>query len=149
MSVAVGVLPDIRTFRIEDYPQALRLWQSTDEAGLSDADSLEGISRFLARNPSLSFVAVDDATVVATVLCGHDGRRGLIHHLVVASSYRRKGLGRALVSRALTALHDAKIEKCHLLVFRENDSGRAFWKHIGGEERISLATFSLPTADGG
>lgn len=139
----------IRTFRIEDHAEAFRLWESTGEVGLSDADSLDNISRFLERNPSLSFVAIDDAKIVGTVLCGHDGRRGLIHHLVVSSDHRRQGLGRALVSRALAALHEAKIDKCHLLVFRDNVAGRAFWHGIGGDERVSLATFSLATGDAG
>lgn len=137
--------PTIRVFRIEDHPRAFELWSSTDGVGPSDADSLESISRFLERNPSLSFVALDGSTLVGTVLCGHDGRRGLIHHLAVSASHRRKGLGRALVSRALAALRDADIDKCHLLVFRDNGPARAFWAAIGGEERVSLTTFSLLT----
>jgi len=140
---------EIRAFRIEDHPQAWRLWDATEGVGLSDADSRESISRFLERNRALSFIAIDRAAVVGTVLCGHDGRRGLIHHLVVASAYRRQGLGRTLVSRALAALRDAKIQKCHLLVFRDNESGRAFWSRIGAEERVSLTTFSLATGDAG
>jgi putative acetyltransferase len=42
-------------------------------------------------------------------------------------------------------LRDAGIQKCHLLVFRENASGRAFWERVGAEERVTLTTFSLPT----
>ena len=125
----------------------MTLWQSSDEVGLSDADSLEGISQFISRNPLLSFVAVDDRAVVATILCGHDGRRGLVHHLVVAPAHRRNGLGRALVSRVLVALRNQNIQKCHLLVFRDNAVGRAFWKGIGGEERVTLVTFSLATGE--
>ncbi|MQK65990.1 GNAT family N-acetyltransferase, partial [Escherichia coli] len=87
--------------------------------GLSDADSFENVARFLERNPGLSFVATDAERVVATILCGHDGRRGLIHHLLVAPTHRRQGLGRALLSRALAALGQAQIQKCHLLVFRD------------------------------
>ena len=137
----------IRTFRIEDHAQARQLWEAMEGVGLSDADSHENIARFLERNPSLSFVAVDGGSVVATVRCGHDGRRGLVHHLAVASTHRRRGLGRALVAHALAALREQKIQKCHLLVFRENTSGRVFWERIGAEERVTLTTFSLATAD--
>src|SRR5690349_12036470 len=121
---------DIRAFRADDHAQALALWQATAGVGLSGADSFENVARFLVRNPGLSFVATEADVVVATILCGHDGRRGLIHHLAVASRCRRAGIGRALVSRALAALRREGIEKCHLLVFDENAEGRAFWKSI-------------------
>ena len=136
---------DIRVFEPEDHAQARELWDSTEGVGLSDADSFENVRRFLERNPGLSFVATDNQLVVGTILCGHDGRRGLIHHLAVAPSQRRKGLGRALVRCALAALHQEGIQKCHLLVFHENASGRAFWRSVGAEERTALGIFSLPT----
>jgi ribosomal protein S18 acetylase RimI-like enzyme len=113
--------------------------------GLSGADSFESVQRFLERNPGLSFVATMGAEVVGTILCGHDGRRGLIHHLAVAQRHRRRGLGRALLSRSLAALQSIQIDKCHLLVFRENAAGRAFWENVGAEERLTLATFSIAT----
>jgi len=137
---------EIRVFRAEDHAQAWSLWASSEGVGLSSADSFENVSRFLERNPALSYVAVDGQTVVATILCGHDGRRGLIHHLAVAPAYRRNGLGRALVARSLAALRQDRIEKCHLLVFRENASGRTFWERVGAEERVTLSVFSLPTS---
>ena len=135
----------IRAFRPDDHAQAQALWSSTEGVGLSSADSSENIARFLERNPGLSFVATDSDVVVGTILCGHDGRRGLIHHLAVASAHRRKGLGRTLVKEALAALRRDGIEKCHLLVFRQNSEGRAFWLRVGAEERTTLGLFSLPT----
>ncbi|HYP98411.1 MAG TPA: GNAT family N-acetyltransferase [Polyangiaceae bacterium] len=136
---------EIRAFRPDDHAQALALWDATAGVGLSSADSFDNIARFLRRNPGLSFVGVENQVVVATILCGHDGRRGLIHHLAVATPHRREGLGRALVSHALLALRAEGIEKCHLLVFDENGAGREFWKSIGAEERTTLGVFSLLT----
>ena len=138
---------ELRVFTKDDHAAALQLWEASEGVGLSDADSFENIARFLERNPGLSFVATEGERVVATILCGHDGRRGLIHHLVVSPTHRRKGIGRQLVERALAALNDAQIQKCHLLVFRENREGIAFWQGIGGEERVLLTLFSLPTGD--
>jgi hypothetical protein len=43
-----------------------------------------------------------------------------------------------LVRRALRALRAEGIDKCHLFVFRTNTAGYEFWRHIGGEERVSL-----------
>jgi ribosomal protein S18 acetylase RimI-like enzyme len=137
---------DFREFRIEDFARARELWESTPGVGLSEADSMDNVARFLARNPALSFVAVEHGNVVGTILCGHDGRRGLIHHLAVSSDHRRRGIGRELVRRGLAALCDSGIRKCHLLVFRENAAAQAFWQRIGAEERTSLVTFSMVTA---
>ncbi|MFZ5889599.1 MAG: GNAT family N-acetyltransferase [Myxococcota bacterium] len=135
----------IREFCSADYAEALKLWETTEGMGLSEADSFEGISRLLERNPGCSFVALDEEVIVGTILCGHDGRRGFIYHLAVAVNHRRAGLARRLVGCALEALRAARIDKCHVLVFRENELGRAFWAGIGAEERVRLTQFSLPT----
>ena len=105
---------------------ARALWEATDGVGLSGADSQAAITQFLARNPSTSYVALDDAKLVAAILVGNDGRRGLIHHLAVAVSHRRQGIGKRLVAEGLAALGRAGIQKCHSLVFGDNAEGRAF-----------------------
>jgi len=135
----------IRVFRQEDHAAAWGVWAATEGLGLSSADSFESTVRFLERNPGLSFVAVDGDVVVGTILCGHDGRRGLIHHLAVAQTHRRQGLGRALLRQSLAALREAQIDKCHLLVFRDNSGGREFWEGVGAEERVTLSLFSIQT----
>ena len=136
----------IRTFLPSDYAEARALWAGTPGVGLSDADEREPIEGFLARNAGLSFVATEGKALLGTILCGHDGRRGLIHHLVTAPQARRRGLGRQLLRHGLSALRAASINKCHLLVFRENAEGLAFWRAVRATERRELALFSLSTA---
>lgn len=136
--------PTIRSFAPADFAAARALWERTPGVGLSEADDPDGIARFLRRNPGLSFVAIDDSELVGTILCGHDGRRGLIHHLVVAPSHRRRGLGRALLRQGLSALRLEGITKAHLMVFRANESGLAFWRAVG-IERTELSLFSVAT----
>jgi ribosomal protein S18 acetylase RimI-like enzyme len=136
---------EIRPFQPEDHAAAWALWQSTEGVGLTNASSYESVCRFLARNPGLSFVATDGQQVVGTILCGHDGRRGLIHSVAIAASHRRRGIARSLVTHALAGLRGAGIDKCHLLVFNDNAEGRAFWHGIGAEERTTLGLFSLTT----
>jgi ribosomal protein S18 acetylase RimI-like enzyme len=132
----------IREMTIRDYDEVAGLWQSSQGVGLSDADSREGVARFLERNPGLSFVARDGEHLVGVVLCGHDGRRGYIHHLAVSKSHRRKGLGRALVGRCLSALRQDGIGKCHIFVFGDNQDTVAFWKDIGWTQRVELLMMS-------
>jgi ribosomal protein S18 acetylase RimI-like enzyme len=64
---------------------------------------------------------------------------------VTAHTHRRRGIGRALPARALAALRREGIDKCHLLVFRSNAAGIAFWRRVGAEERTNLALFSVVT----
>src|SRR5262245_47853322 len=112
----------IQEMSIEHYEAVLNLWQAAEGVGLSDADSYEGIARFLDRNPGLSYVAYVGETLAGAILSGHDGRRGYIHHLAVDPAYRRQGLGQALVEHCLAALAQAGIDKCHLFVFKQNEA---------------------------
>ena len=132
----------IREMTIQDYDEVLAVWRASEGMGLSDADSQEGVARFLKRNPGLSFVAHDGECVVGAALCGDDGRRGYIHHLAVSKPYRRKGIGRALVGRCLSALKRDGINKCHIFVFHDNQDAIAFWKNIGWTQRVELVMMS-------
>lgn len=132
----------IEEMTIAHYEQVLTLWRHSEGVGLSAADGREAIARYLARNPGLSFVVFADEELVGAVLCGHDGRRGFIHHLAVAPPYRRQGLGRRLVQRCLHGLTQIGIEKCHLFVFHENEDAIAFWQAQGWSIRHDITIMS-------
>ena len=136
----------IRVMTPSDYGELRKLWESSEGIGLSDADSPAGFEQFLERNPGLSHVARDGDRLVGGVLCGHDGRRGYIHHLAVSSSHRRRGVARALVTRCLSGLRAEGIQKCHVFVLDENEAGKLFWKTSGWPTRVELVVFSSPTA---
>ena len=138
----------IQPMTIEAYEPVVSLWRSADGVGLSQSDTREAISIFLDRNPGLSFVARDDGTLIGAVLCGHDGRRGYIHHLAVAEAHRRRGVGRALVEQSLSALSQAGIDKCHLFVFNNNKVGQRFWQGSGWTERVELIVYSIERKPG-
>jgi N-acetylglutamate synthase len=141
----------IKEMTIEDYDEVYALWRATEGVGLSEADAREGIARFLERNPGLSYIARSESgELVGTALCGHDGRRGYIHHLAVAESARRQGLGRNLVGRCMFCLMQIGIQKCHLFVFGENENAQKFWDSLGWMQRVELVMMShaVPTAVG-
>ncbi len=136
----------LRPFTLDDYAAAYALWQRSPGIGLSRADEPQAIARYLARNPGLSFALYDaHGALVGTVLCGHDGRRGYLHHLAVDPAHQGRGLGRLLVERGLEALAAEGIEKCHLFVYADNAVGQAFWAHIGWVRRDDLVVFSRYT----
>jgi ribosomal protein S18 acetylase RimI-like enzyme len=132
----------IEAFRMEDYPKALALWQASPGVGLSDADSPDGICRYLERNPGTSFLAWVGEELVGAVLCGHDGRRGYINHLAVHPGWRRRGIARSLVRRCMAALGQAGIGKAHVFVLRDNEAGRQFWEGMKWTLRSDLHLLS-------
>lgn len=132
----------IAPFTIEHYDDVRALWQGSEGVGLSEADEREHIASYLQRNPGMSFVATSDDSVIGAALCGHDGRRGYIHHLAVHPDYRRQGVGRQLVDRCLAALRTVGIQKCHLFIFNDNVSGIKFWKNVGWIYRSDISIIS-------
>ena len=121
---------------IEDYDEVFALWTKIRGFGIrSIDDSKEGIEMFLKRNPSTSVVAEEDGKIIGSILCGHDGRRGCLYHVCVDEAHRRKGIGKAMVVRAMEALRAERINKVTLIAFTDNDLGNAFWNTIGWTKR--------------
>jgi ribosomal protein S18 acetylase RimI-like enzyme len=125
---------------ISDYDSVYRLWTSTPGMGLNNLDdSRNGIERYLKRNPATCFVAEDSsAEIIGVILCGHDGRRGYIHHTAVKISERKQGIGSSLVNAAIDALQSEDITKVALVVFANNELGNAFWGKCGFTVRQDL-----------
>ena len=131
----------IRPVTIVDYDAIFELWNSTEQSrrALNPVDdSREGIDKYLKRNPNTCFAAVIDDKIIGVILSGHDGRRGIIHHLCVHPDYRRAGIASQLVSRAETALQEEGIQKIFGLVFKDNDSANYFWESQGYTIRTNL-----------
>ncbi|MDX8425234.1 GNAT family N-acetyltransferase [Vibrio parahaemolyticus] len=139
----------IREMDISDYSQVIELWSETDAMLLRDADSKENIGKYLERNPSLSFVALDGDNVVGAILVGTDGRRGYVQHLAVNSSCRGKGIGEALISNAVAALAKIGIGKTHLFVANENLNAQSFYERLGWFPRDEVRMFSFNSSNSG
>ena len=107
----------IREMKPEDYDQIYSMWQITSKRALSEADSRQGIEKYLARNPGMSMVAEIDGKIVGTVLAGHDGRRGFIHHMAVMPQFRRHGIGKKLAKAATDKIFEDGIDKIHIFCY--------------------------------
>ncbi len=132
----------IETMVMAHYDEVTALWRQSEGIGLSSADSRESIGRYLERNPGLSLIARSDSRIVGAMLCGHDGRRGFIHHLAVDEKYRQQEIGRSLVVEGLQRLRIEGIQKCHLFVYTENLGAISFWTKLGFTERFDLSMMS-------
>jgi ribosomal protein S18 acetylase RimI-like enzyme len=133
---------DILPFTMDVYADVMELWRASEGIGLSSADSEDRIAYYLNRNPGMSFIAKADGRMIGAVLCGHDGRRGYLHHLAVDKAYRYHGIGQALVGKCLKALEEEGIQKCHLFLIETNLEGRKFWEKVGWSLRRDIAVMS-------
>ena len=138
-----GMAITIRPVTAADYDRIYALWNSTEQSrrALNPVDdSREGIARYLKRNPATCFLACTDGDreAVGVILTGHDGRRGMIHHMCVHPSYRRRGIARLLVQAAEEALRREGISKVFGLVFKDNEAANAFWESQGYTLRTNL-----------
>jgi ribosomal protein S18 acetylase RimI-like enzyme len=133
----------LRVMTLDDYEAVIDLMKRTPGVTFRDADSRESTARYLERNPDLSFVAELDGALAGCVMCGHDGRRGYLQHLVVAPEHRRQGLAASLVERCLSGLEQEGIVKCHLDVIKTNTAAAQYWSGQGWSLRTDIDRYSF------
>jgi ribosomal protein S18 acetylase RimI-like enzyme len=137
----------LRSMTLDDYEAVMTLLAAVEGVALRQADDRDSIARYLARNPGMSFVAAKDGRVAGFVFGGHDGRRGYLHHLVVTSEMRGRGIARALVEAATAAIAADGIGKFHVDVFADNAPGRKAWGRLGWHRRDDIVRYSIIRGD--
>ena len=134
----------LRNFTMKDYEEVVSLWRSTPGIGLrSIDDSEEGIARFVRRNPTTNFVAIEDNRIIGIIFSGHDGRRGYIYHTCVEQKYRQKSIGRQLIEHVVNAMKAEGITKLALVCFTKNVLGNQFWSSSGWTLRTDLNYYNI------
>ena len=133
------LLMNIRVMKKEDYDSVYDLWLSCVGMGLNNLDdSKDGIDKFLRRNPNTCFVAEVENEIIGVIIAGNDGRRGYIYHTAVSTTFRKQGIGRILVEKAVESLKEEGINKVALVVFNRNEKGNEFWEKLGFSAREDL-----------
>jgi ribosomal protein S18 acetylase RimI-like enzyme len=126
----------------EHYDGVIDLMRRTPGVAVRDADSPEATRRYLERNPSLSFVAMVDGRIIGCAMCGHDGRRGYLQHVIVEPAFRGRGIAHQMVTRCLEGLEAIGICKTHIDVFRTNDLANEYWTRRGWKRRDDIYRYS-------
>lgn len=132
----------IRKMLISDHAALIKLFSDTPGVTVREADSKESTEKYLDRNPKLNFVAMEGSQLIGCVMCGHDGRRGYLQHLVVSETFRGNGVGQHLFTKCIDALSLLGIEKTHIFVFKTNDLANDFWSKRGWQLRDDLNMYS-------
>ena len=133
----------IREMTIADYDNIINIWKNTEGIGLSNADSKENIEAFLNKNKNLNLVCENlNNEIIGTIMCGSDGRRAHIYHLLVVEKYRKQGIGQKLVSEIFMKLKNIGIEKSHIFVLKNNQIGNNFWQKNNWIKRDDINLYS-------
>lgn len=108
------------------------LWQA---AGLTRPwnDPYKDFSFALGSPASTVLVHEHEGRIVASVMVGHDGHRGMLYYVAVDPVLQRRGLGTAAVRAAEDWLAACGVWKVNLLVRAENKAVRGFYEALGYE----------------
>jgi ribosomal protein S18 acetylase RimI-like enzyme len=137
----------VRAMSANDYASVAELWRRTEGIGLNESDTEHAIVAYLSRNPGMSAVGqLQHGEVIGSILCGHDGRRGYLHHLAVDPAHRHQGIAARLLEWCFERLREAGVPKCNIFLFRDNQLGASFWSHNGWSSRSDLVVFQKATS---
>jgi ribosomal protein S18 acetylase RimI-like enzyme len=113
-----------------DVEQVVALWQS---CGLARPwnDPYKDIA--FARDSANSTILVleRDGRIIASVMAGHDGHRGMLYYVAVDPALQRQGIGKAAVRAAEDWLGRHGVWKTNLLVRAENAAVKGFYEALG------------------
>jgi ribosomal protein S18 acetylase RimI-like enzyme len=134
------VTVEIRPYFDSDEQAVIALWNEEPADTAPHNDPATVIRKKRAVDPDLFLVAVIDGAVAGTVMGGYDGHRGWVYAVMVGRSYRRKGIGSALLRRLEELLVGRGCLKVNLQVRATNSGVVAFYEQLGyaTEERISM-----------
>ncbi len=123
----------IRTFEFSrDWMRVRDLWASAGTGvQLRRSDEPEEIKKKLLRDPELFLIAEQDGEIIGAVMGGYDGRRGLMYHLAVAHSHRRRGVGTRLQEELEARFRALGCLRYYLLVTDDNEDAMEFYKANG------------------
>jgi ribosomal protein S18 acetylase RimI-like enzyme len=76
---------------------------------------------------------IEDDTLLATAVVGHDGHRGWIYYLAVTASARGRGHGRTMMQACEAWLVERSVPKLNVMVRHDNAATRDFYTSIGYE----------------
>jgi ribosomal protein S18 acetylase RimI-like enzyme len=113
-----------------DVEAAVALWQA---CGLTRPwnDPYKDIAFARAGKDSTVLVLERGGAIIATVMAGHDGHRGMLYYVAVEPSEQGQGLGKQAVRAAEAWLGAHGVWKVNLLVRAENDAVKGFYEALG------------------
>jgi ribosomal protein S18 acetylase RimI-like enzyme len=126
-----------------DRLQVVELWQHIFGYETAHNEPNLSISKKIAVNDGLFFVAVENTQIIGTVMAGYDGHRGWLYSVSVHPNKRHHGIGSSLVQHAESALSNLGCMKVKLQILDTNESTVAFYRSLGYSTEPTLSMGKL------
>lgn len=126
MTIAFRELQDV------DVDSIVTLWNRC-ELTRSWNDPYKDIQFAREGETSTVLVGEVEGRVVASVMVGHDGHRGVLYYLAVDPAFQKRGFGKAAVGAAEAWLRKRNVWKINLMVRSENKEAGRFYERLGYE----------------
>lgn len=122
----------IRPARDDDESGLIKLWTDCDLVR-SWNDPKHDIA-FARRKPESDVLVGEiDGKMMASVMVGHDGHRGIVYYVSVEPSCQGKGYGHQIMAAAEEWLRERDVWKMNLLIRQGNEKVQAFYESLGYE----------------
>lgn len=130
----------IRPYLEDDKENVISLWKSCNLIREWNKPGLD-IERKSFSSKDFFLVIEKDNKIIASIMIGYDGHRGVLNYLAVDAKFRNKGLGSRLVKLAEDKLKDLGCPKINLLVRVTNIEVKEFYKKLGFEMQEDVVIF--------
>ena len=123
-----------------DVDEIIALWE---KCGLTRPhnDPAKDIAFARAGPASDVLVGRSEGRIVASVMVGHDGHRGVVYYVSTDPDVQGRGLGRQVMAAAEDWLRERGVWKLNLIIRDDNEKVRGFYQALGyeTEPRILMA----------
>jgi ribosomal protein S18 acetylase RimI-like enzyme len=114
----------------ENVDQVVSLWRLC-ELTRAWNDPYKDIQFAREGGASTILVGELDDLIIASVMVGHDGHRGVLYYLAVDPAFQKRGFGKMAHDAAVEWLQQRGVWKINLMVRAENEAVRGFYESLG------------------
>ena len=133
----------LRKMNLSDYDSVLSLWNDGDIPYRPQGrDSRTNIAQQLKQPTSYFLVAETGKKIIAAVVGTHDGRKGWINRLVVATAFRQKGIARRLVKAVEQHFTSIGIDIVACLIEDWNTTSMQVFEQLGYTKHPDILYYS-------
>ncbi|GAA5347108.1 putative N-acetyltransferase YhbS [Planifilum fimeticola] len=120
----------LRSFQLSDVHDVSRIWQLTASRD-SEWETLQELSKQLARDRDLVLVAEVDGRIVGAIVGTMDRSTGFFYCLAVHPDYQGRGIGRRLVASLEERFRQKGVKRIWITIDEGTRKLLPFYLHLG------------------